>query len=158
LYKSRFPLGLLVAIDQENLSYPTENNMETQTETQRRKILIIDDSKVMQQLISSILTHFNDNLEVLTSDNGEEGIEKATEEQPYLILVDMVMPKMGGFETWKHLKSREETLHIPVVMLKPRDFHGFTSKNFQENGIKYIDKTLDDVEAFSKIIMSGNLE
>jgi CheY-like chemotaxis protein len=132
--------------------------MEIQTETQRKKILIIDDSKIMQQLLSSVITHFNDDLEVLTSDSGEEGIEKATEEQPYLILVDMVMPRMGGFETWRHLKSREETLHIPVVMLKPRDFHGFVSKNFQENGIKYIEKTLDEVEAFSKTIMNANLE
>lgn len=82
-----------------------------------QKILAIDDIKEYLQLISALLEALFPGAEVYTAQSGEEGIRIARDVQPDVILLDVVMPGMDGYETCKILKGGEETRHIPVIMV-----------------------------------------
>ena len=81
------------------------------------KMLAIDDKQDNLITVSALLRNFIPGCTVITSDSGAEGIKKAEAEQPDTILLDIKMPEMDGYEVCRHLKSNEETKHIPVVML-----------------------------------------
>ncbi|HXG49413.1 MAG TPA: response regulator [Methylomirabilota bacterium] len=79
------------------------------------KILSIDDSRMVHMVITKTLKPFD--VEVLTAVNGQEGIEKAAQSVPNLIILDATMPVMNGIECLETLKKHEATRAIPVIML-----------------------------------------
>ncbi len=84
-----------------------------------QKILVVDDSPTQLKLILAPLQ--SQNYETITACDGEEGLAKAFAEKPDLVVMDVVMPKMDGFQTCRKMKLADELKHIPVIML--------TSKN-----------------------------
>ncbi len=82
-----------------------------------KKILAIDDQKNSLITIEAIITSNIPDCKALTALSGKEGIKIASEEQPDIILLDIVMPEMDGFEVCKKLKEDKITKHIPVLML-----------------------------------------
>ena len=78
------------------------------------KILIIDDSSVQTGFLCSIL---KDNYELTTCHTAEEGLRVAKEENFSLILLDVVMPEMDGFQVLRELKATELTRHVPVILI-----------------------------------------
>lgn len=84
-------------------------------EPQRKRILIIDDTRDILQILSRRLQSWG--YEVLTTENGEEGLRIAKEQTPHLILLDVMMPKMKGREVCARLKSDPKTEKIPVIFL-----------------------------------------
>jgi CheY-like chemotaxis protein len=85
----------------------------------RKKILVVDDSSTVLFVEKMILS--NGEYEVVTARDGQEGLEKAVAERPDLILMDVVMPRMDGYEACRQLRSREDTKGIPVVLVTTRD-------------------------------------
>ncbi len=81
-----------------------------------RKILIIDDEEDLTFFVKANLELAGD-YKVLTATSGKEGIKLAERWQPDIILLDIMMPVMDGYETLNELKSGEKTLSIPVIML-----------------------------------------
>lgn len=81
-----------------------------------RKILMIDDERDICLLIKQNL-ELSGSYKVTVATNGKDGIAAAAREKPDLILLDIIMPGMSGFEVLEKLKSRPETTAIPVVML-----------------------------------------
>lgn len=81
------------------------------------KILSIDDKEDNLISLSALLKNLMLDCTVITAQSGLEGIEKAKEEFPDTILLDIKMPEMDGFEVCKRLKSDQATRHIPVIML-----------------------------------------
>jgi DNA-binding response OmpR family regulator len=79
-----------------------------------KKILAVDDH---QHIVRLIQVNLSKAYEVLTAGDGEEGLRKAREVRPDLIILDVVMPKMDGFEMLNELKADPELSSIPVVML-----------------------------------------
>lgn len=79
------------------------------------KILVIDDDETVHLICRAYLTKAGHTVE--TAFDGPEGIEKAKSFAPDLILLDINMPKMSGFDTAKALKEVEETKNIPIFML-----------------------------------------
>ncbi len=77
--------------------------------------LLIDDSPTMHKLLSLRLR--SEGLEVLSALSGADGVREAQEKQPSVVLLDIDMPGMDGFEVLRLLKDNESTLHIPVIML-----------------------------------------
>jgi len=80
-----------------------------------KKILFIEDEPTLQKTLGRALEQ--EGFEILSALDGKIGIKKAKENKPDLILLDLILPKMDGFEVLKHLKENEETKNIPVIIL-----------------------------------------
>jgi len=81
-----------------------------------KKILIVDDDNTVRELLR-LLLETDDVGIIIEGANGREALEKANEEKPDLILLDIMMPEVSGLETLRRLKSSPETAKIPVIML-----------------------------------------
>ncbi|MCI5197417.1 MAG: response regulator, partial [Candidatus Electrothrix sp. AW5] len=84
-----------------------------------RKLLIVDDSPTELKLITDVFN--TSEYDVVTAEDGEAGVEMAIAEKPELIILDVVMPKMNGFQACRKIKSLPDLENIPVILL--------TSKN-----------------------------
>ena len=80
----------------------------------QKKILFIDDEPVVATLMKNRIG--SRGFQVETAQDGAAGLEKAKVWQPDLILLDVLMPNMDGYETCRRLKALKETAHIPVVL------------------------------------------
>ena len=80
-----------------------------------KKVLVIDDNPVVVRLNESLLT--SSGYEVLTANDGLLGFEKAKNEKPDVILLDIILPGIHGFDLCKQLKEHPETSHIPVIII-----------------------------------------
>jgi DNA-binding response OmpR family regulator len=82
---------------------------------QRKKILIIDDEKLTRSLLQRnvVLAGYD----AIVASNGKEALEKIEDITPDLIVVDLVMPDMNGFETCRRIRSNERTMKTPVIVV-----------------------------------------
>ena len=80
----------------------------------QKKILIIDDDPMIARMYQERFSR--DGFEVVLAFNGKEGLEKAEKEKPDIILLDIMMPKMNGYEMLKALREKEEITSIPVII------------------------------------------
>ena len=87
----------------------------TQAESHHKKIITIDDEAPIRHLISHSLRRERYN--VVEAGNGREGLEVIRKEMPDLIVMDVMMPEMNGFETLKAIRSDGSIAHIPVLFL-----------------------------------------
>ena len=83
------------------------------------KILVVDDSPTMLTGTSRILQSAGH--EVIQAESGVAGIEKASSEMPDIILMDVVMPDLNGFQATRKITTTPATQHIPVIMLTTKD-------------------------------------
>ncbi len=83
-----------------------------------KKILLADDDPRIKALVAATL---GSDFTVIQSGDGQETLEVVRRESPDLILLDVMMPKIDGFEVCRRLKSDQGTSHIPVIMLTGRD-------------------------------------
>ena len=95
------------------------------------KVLIVEDNESLQNLLARILEHL-DYLPVLAS-HGKDGLEKAIAEKPDLILMDMQMPVMDGWEATRELRANTETKNIPILATTAL-FGSYEVKTFLEAG------------------------
>jgi len=94
------------------------------------RILLVDDEPSIVKIIKKRLETFR--FEVLIAVDGQDGLEKARQEKPDLIILDIMMPKLNGIDACKELKRDETTQHIPVIMFTAKEeasdqFTGLTS-------------------------------
>lgn len=82
-------------------------------------VLIVDDSNTEIHAFTSMLTKHD--FEVITAKNGEQGVAMAEQEKPDLILMDIVMPEMDGFQATRKLKANPLTETIPVIIISTKD-------------------------------------
>lgn len=97
----------------------------------KKRILIVDDEKDVCELISDMLKR--DGYETLTAFAGEEGLQKATGEQPDLVLLDIILPDIDGFEVLRRLRNSAETQKVPVVIVSGK---GDTASLFKAKDLK----------------------
>ena len=81
----------------------------------KSRILVVDDHKRIAKTIQRILE--NEGHEVLTAFDGLEGLRKAQEAKPNLIILDIIMPQMDGYEVCRRLRSDPDTADIPILLL-----------------------------------------
>lgn len=82
-----------------------------------KKILIIDDDKIFSKVLKDAFTSTgNDDYEIVVAHDGEEGFEKAKDEKPDLIILDLMMPKVGGIDFLKKMKMQEGVQNTPVII------------------------------------------
>ena len=120
-----------------------------------KKILIIDDNQDDQLILKRMFNTWN-YFDISTADNGEEGLERVKQEQPDLIMLDVLMPRMNGFEVLNKLKNTPEYADIPVVILtsKTDATQLFNSNN--ANADFYLPKPLkpEHLIPFVKLILN----
>jgi DNA-binding response OmpR family regulator len=80
-----------------------------------KKILIIEDESALQKTLGEVLSQ--QGYEILPALNGEVGLKLAQSEKPDLILLDLILPKIHGFDVLKKIKDNPETKKIPVIVL-----------------------------------------
>jgi CheY-like chemotaxis protein len=80
-----------------------------------KKILIVEDEEILLELLQKRLTQ--EDYQVAIAKDGIEGLEKIKEDIPDLILLDIVMPRMGGFEMMKELQKDEKFSQIPIIII-----------------------------------------
>ena len=84
----------------------------------KKKVLIVDDEPDLVEAVRASLVESG--YAVVTAANGTEGLKKAGEHKPHLILLDILMPKMDGYELLEKIKKTAELWNIPVVMVTAR--------------------------------------
>ncbi|MCH7505436.1 response regulator [PVC group bacterium] len=89
--------------------------LDYDTNLNGKRILIIDDEPNIVKLITARLKL--NRYQTIQAFDGEEGLRKAKEEKPDLIILDVMMPKMSGYDFVKNIKSDDELKHIPIVIL-----------------------------------------
>ncbi len=82
------------------------------------KILVVDDSPSEMAKFRDIL--YRNNHDIIEAYNGEDGIKKASETLPDVILMDIVMPEMNGFQATRQITRNKETSHIPVIIISTK--------------------------------------
>lgn len=113
------------------------------------RILIVDDSPTEVRKISSILEkHKHD---VITADNGADGVAVARKQQPDLVLMDVVMPGLNGFQATRQLSRSEETANIPVVIVTTKDQETDRVWGTRQGARGYLVKPVDENELLRTI-------
>jgi two-component system response regulator VicR len=83
------------------------------------KIMVVDDEPDLVDVVKLILE--SDGYTVVTASSGQEALDKIPAEMPDLVLLDIIMPKMDGWEVFSRIKGNPKTQNIPVIMLTAKD-------------------------------------
>jgi DNA-binding response OmpR family regulator len=115
----------------------------------RKKILLVDDSNTILMMEKFILK--NGPYDLVTASNGEEAVAKAAEHIPDLILLDVIMPKMGGFDACRLIRSKAETSEIPIIMVTTRGEAANVETGWANGCTDYVTKPINTIELLAKV-------
>jgi DNA-binding response OmpR family regulator len=115
-----------------------------------KKVLIVEDSPAQALALEHLLRE--QGLQVLWAPDGQAGVTMARQHLPDAIVLDIEMPRMGGFEACRHLKKDRRTAGIPIVMLTIRDDAATALHGIDLGAIDFIPK-----DAFSESVLLGTL-
>ncbi len=120
-----------------------------------RKILAVDDEKHIVKLVEVNLERHG--YEVITAHDGKEALQKVEEESPDLIVLDVMMPYMDGFEVLQSLRRNPSTREIPVIMLTAKAQDADVFRGWQSGVDCYLTKPFNPMElvAFVKRIFKA---
>ena len=116
---------------------------------EKKKILVVDDEDDILHFLELVLREKG--YDVVTAGGGHEALTQAQIERPDLVLLDIMMPQMDGWEVLKLLRVDEETAHIPVAMLSARTEAKDRVQGLQEGAVDYICKPFALQELLDKI-------
>ncbi|MBD3609972.1 MAG: response regulator [Gammaproteobacteria bacterium] len=112
-------------------------------------ILIVDDSPTEIHVIKSILEKTGH--EVSFATNGEEGVSKTKEIMPDLVLMDVVMPGLNGFQATRELSKTPETAEIPVIIVTTKDQESDRVWGLRQGAKEYVTKPVEEAELMAKV-------
>lgn len=113
------------------------------------KILIVDDVMSYVLLLKVLLT--NEKFAIATASNGRQALEQVEKENPDLVLLDVMMPDMSGFEVAQHLKSNPNTADIPIIFLTALNSTADIVKGFQVGANDFISKPFNKEELIIRV-------
>jgi CheY-like chemotaxis protein len=116
---------------------------------QRKKVLLVDDSSTTLMLERLILSHTP--YDIITAKDGVEAVEKSRADSPDLIVMDLVMPRMGGFEACLQIREHEATRSIPIIVVTTRGESQNREAGFANGCSDFVTKPLNSVELLSKL-------
>ena len=102
------------------------------------RILIIEDDKFLRELIIQKLG--KEGYEIVEAAEGEEGLRKMKEEKPDLVLLDLILPGIDGFEVLRRAKTDEETSAVPIIILSNLGQRDDVEKGIELGAIDYLIK------------------
>ena len=110
-----------------------------------KKVLLVDDSTttlMMEEMILQQRTKYD----CVTAKDGLDAIERALAEQPDLILMDIVMPRMNGFEACRRIRTQDPLKNVPIILVTTRGEEQFVEAGFQSGCNAYITKPINSRE------------
>lgn len=115
----------------------------------RKKILVVDDSSTVTLMERMVLNRHA--YDVVVASDGEEAIGVAKRELPDLILMDVVMPKMNGFDACKRIRQEESIHDVPIIMVTTRGEGMNVERGFESGCNDYVTKPINSTELLTKI-------
>lgn len=112
-------------------------------------VLIVDDTPTNLEVLQEVLT--NANYEVLVAIDGESAIDQIQYARPDIILLDVMMPGMDGFETCRRLKANPDTSAIPVIFMTALSETADKVKGFETGAVDYITKPFQHSEVLARV-------
>ncbi|MES3024005.1 MAG: response regulator [Pseudomonadota bacterium] len=106
-----------------------------------QKILVVDDSMSQRLVLSALLTQLGHT--VIMANDGEEAVVKAKAELPDLIIMDIIMPGLNGFQATRAITNDETTWHIPVILLTSKDMDSDRIWALRQGATAFLKKPLD---------------
>jgi twitching motility two-component system response regulator PilH len=113
------------------------------------RILIVDDSPTEIHVLKSILE--KNSFEVLVANDGEAGIKMAKEQRPDLILMDVVMPGLNGFQATRKISKDPDTVNIPVILVTTKDQETDKLWGMRQGAKDYVVKPAEESDLIAKI-------
>lgn len=129
-------------------SIPEESELP-QGEGQNSTILVVDDSPTEIHIFRKILER--QGYRIIVAKDGQEGIDMAVQHRPDLIVMDVVMPVLNGFQATRQLKNNEATAHIPVIMVTTKDQQTDINWGMRQGANEYMVKPVSPAELLTKI-------
>jgi two-component system, OmpR family, alkaline phosphatase synthesis response regulator PhoP len=123
--------------------------MAATNEANGRKVLVIDDEPGIIEIVETNLE--GDGFEVISASNGKEGLEKIKQEAPELVVLDVMMPEMDGWEVLRNLERDPETAGLPVIMLTAKAADEDYIYGLEEGAVEYITKPFLPQELVNRI-------
>lgn len=120
-----------------------------------KKVLVVEDEATLQKALTTILTQ--EGFEVKSALDGENGLKLASSFEPDLVLLDLILPKINGFEVLETMKKDEKTKNIPIIILTNLGNLGDIQKALDLGATTYLVKTdyeLSDIVAKVKQALS----
>jgi len=116
---------------------------------EQKKILVVDDDPQLRRLME--LTLRREGYDVITADTGTTGVQKVIEDKPDLILMDVMMPDMDGFDATRRIRRLPEGRHIPIIFLSALGQVDAKVKGLRVGGDDYVTKPVNIVELVARI-------
>ena len=131
--------------------FPVSYSTEIETlDFAQSKVVVIEDNLSNQTLVLRLLNVLGiNNIEVAT--DGLEGLNKVFEVKPDLVILDLTMPRMSGYEVLHHLKNSKDSKDIPVLIQTASDTRETRDKTFSSGATDFINKPLNPLEFFSRV-------
>ncbi|MFT5082624.1 MAG: twitching motility two-component system response regulator PilH [Lentisphaeria bacterium] len=117
------------------------------------KVLIVDDSPTETYKLTGMLEKSGHS--VITAVNGEQGVAAAKKELPDLVLMDIVMPGLNGFQATRQLSKATETAHIPVIIVTTKDQETDRVWGMRQGAKAYLTKPIDEKELIATMKKVG---
>jgi twitching motility two-component system response regulator PilH len=118
-----------------------------------QRILVVDDSPTERHILAELLTGQGYVISLAT--DGAQGIEAAKREQPDLVIMDVVMPGMNGFQATRTLSRDEQTRHIPVILCTTKNEETDKIWGMRQGAQDYVTKPIDGAVLLAKIAALG---
>jgi DNA-binding response OmpR family regulator len=115
----------------------------------QKKILLVDDSATTLMMEQMVLR--GQPYQIVTAKNGREAIAVALLEHPDLVLLDVVMPEMNGFETCRELRQLPVTKNVPIIMVTTKGEEQNVETGFESGCSDYITKPINGTELLTKV-------
>ncbi|MCB9639327.1 MAG: response regulator [Myxococcales bacterium] len=116
-----------------------------------RKILIVDDEPHIRLLIEQALEDLEDEgVELLTASNGEEGLQLIQQERPNLVFLDVMMPRLNGFDVCRSVKQELRLPNIYIIMLTAKGQEFDKNKGIEAGADLYMTKPFDPDDLYEK--------
>ena len=113
------------------------------------RILIVEDSKSIREAIAKILRELN--IKVIEADNGNQAVKYLEGEKPNLVITDIIMPEMNGYELCRWMRNNPKTQEIPILMCSSKSEEFDRHWGMKQGADEYLTKPFKSAELLSKI-------
>jgi len=134
---------------ERSLEQPAEVVPQTREASRAPLVMVVDDSITMRKVTSRVLD--NHSIEVMTAQDGVDAIEQLHDHVPDLMLLDIEMPRMDGYELLEHVRADSRLRHVPVVMITSRAGQKHRRKARQAGANAYLTKPYQEAELVEKV-------